>query len=77
MVRAGYRPLHVEKASADELDTFEAGFLHGDEEWLMTHGGHPRAAEIRARADEHRRRWLHGYRGAFGFAYLTLARPTD
>jgi len=71
-VGAGYRPLHLETSSRDELDAFESGFLADSEEWLLTHPDHPRAAEIRSRADEHRRRWLYGYREAFGFAYLTL-----
>lgn len=33
------------------------------------------AGEDDARADEHRRRWLNGYRNGFGFAYLTLGVP--
>lgn len=71
---AGFRPLWIEASSREELDAFEAGFLADEEEWLHTHPGHPLAAEVRQRADEHRRRWLHGYRNAFGFAYLTLGR---
>jgi SAM-dependent methyltransferase len=73
-VAAGFRPLWIETANRDELDAFESGFLADEEEWLLTHPGHPLAAEVRERADEHRRRWLQGYRGAFGFAYLTLGR---
>ena len=72
---AGYRLLYAETSSRDELDAFESGFLADDEEWLLTHADHPLAQEVRNRADEHRRRWLHGYRNAFGFAYLTLGRP--
>lgn len=70
-VAAGYRPLWVEAASQDELFAFESGYLADLEEWLMRHDD----AEVRARADEHRSRWLHGYRNAFGFAYLTLGVP--
>ena len=70
-VEAGYRPLWVETADEDELFAFESGYLADLEEWLMHHDD----VAVRARADEHRSRWLHGYRNAFGFAYLTLGVP--
>lgn len=72
---AGLRPLHIETSSQDELDAFESGYLADYEEWLLTHPAHPDAEQIRAKADDHRNRWLHGYRAGFGFAYLTLGRP--
>jgi SAM-dependent methyltransferase len=72
---AGLRPLWIESSSRDELDAFESGFLADDEEWLLTHPDHPDAEAVRARADDHRQRWLHGYRNNFGFAFLTLGRP--
>ncbi|MFC7486796.1 SAM-dependent methyltransferase [Knoellia sp. CPCC 206453] len=71
-VEAGFRPLWIETANEDELFAFESGYLADLEEWLLHHDD----AEVRARADEHRKRWLHGYRNAFGFAYLTLGVPT-
>ena len=74
-VDSGFRPLWVEAADADEWDAFESGFLADSEEWLMTHADHPDAPKIRAQADEHRRRWLHGYRNGLGFGYLTLGVP--
>lgn len=74
-VAEGYRPLHIEAANADELDAFESGFLADWEEWLVAHPGHPDVDRVRAAADGHRTRWLRGYRGAFGFAYLTLGVP--
>lgn len=74
-VGLGYRPLHVETANADEWNAFESGFLADLEEWLMQHAGHPDADRIRADADDHRRRWLNGYRHGLGFAYLTLGVP--
>ncbi|WP_020519583.1 SAM-dependent methyltransferase [Catelliglobosispora koreensis] len=74
-VEAGYRPLYTEESSLNELDAFESGYLADYEEWLIKNPAHPRAQEVRAQSDEHRRRWLHGYRGAFGFAYLTLGVP--
>jgi SAM-dependent methyltransferase len=43
------------------------------EQWLLSHPDSPDAARVRAVADDHRRGWLHGYRGTLGFAYLTLA----
>ena len=39
---------------------------------LAAHPGHPRAAEIRERVDQHRSFWLRGYYGLLGLAYLTL-----
>lgn len=75
-VAAGFRPLVTETSTVDELDAFESGFLADDEEWLLTHPDHPDAGQVGARADEHRDRWLHGYRAGFSFAYLTLGRPT-
>ncbi len=74
-VAAGFRPLRIETSNTDELDAFESGYLADLEEWLMTHQDHPDAGGVRARAEEHRQRWLHGYRGAFGYAYLTLGVP--
>ncbi|MEU4160817.1 hypothetical protein [Actinoplanes sp. NPDC026670] len=66
----GFRPLWVEAA-----DAFESGFLADAEEWLLTHPDHVRAEAVRACADDHRQRWLHGYRNNFGFGYMTLGRP--
>jgi SAM-dependent methyltransferase len=71
---AGFRPLYIEEANPDELDALESGFLADSEEWLLARSDHPDAAQVRAHADEHRNRWLRGYRRAFGFAYLTLGR---
>ncbi len=74
-IAAGFRPLWIESSSRDELDAFESGFLADDEEWLLTHPDAAGAEAVRARADDHRRRWLHGYRNNFGFGLLTLGRP--
>lgn len=71
-IGAGFRPLYVETANTDEWDAFESGYLADDEEWLLTHAGHPGAQRITAAADDHRNRWLRGYRNGLGFAYLTL-----
>jgi len=74
-IGTGFRPLYVETANRDESDAFESGYLADDEEWLLTHAGHGEAERIRIAADEHRARWLRGYRNGLGFAYLTLGRP--
>ena len=71
-VEAGFRPAWIEAASLQEWDDFESGYQCDEEEWLATHDGHPRAAQIRSRVDQHRSYWLRGYRGILGLAYLTL-----
>jgi SAM-dependent methyltransferase len=71
-VAAGFRPAWIEVASLAEWDDFESGYQADEEEWLATHGDHPRAAALRERLDQHRSYWLRGYRGILGFAYLTL-----
>lgn len=73
-VAAGFRPEWIEVASDDEWDAFESGYAADREEWLVRHPGHDRAAEVRAALDAHRSRWLSGYRGLLGQAYLTLLR---
>jgi len=70
-VEAGFRPLWIEAANADELFAFESGYLADVEEWLVRHPDDT----LRAKNDDHRTRWLHGHRNGFGFAYLTLAKP--
>ncbi|MEU6989181.1 class I SAM-dependent methyltransferase [Streptomyces sp. NPDC046465] len=71
-VEAGFRPLWVETASAEEWEEFESGYRSDVEEWLATHPDHPLAAETRTRVDAQRASWLRGYRGVLGIAYLTL-----
>ena len=45
------------------------------EQDAASHADHADAPEVRERADDHRNRWLRGYRHGLGFAYLTLGRP--
>jgi SAM-dependent methyltransferase len=71
---AGFRPLWTQTANRDEWESFESGFLADWEEWLHRYGHVPSAAEIRRKADTHRKGWLAGYRDVLGFAYLTLGR---
>lgn len=77
-VAAGFVPLWVERANADEWDAFESGYLADVGEWLVAGapGAEPdEVAERRRAYDEHRERWLRGYRHGLGFAYVTLGRP--
>ncbi|HSV39845.1 MAG TPA: methyltransferase [Nocardioidaceae bacterium] len=69
-VSAGFRPVWTEVASQDELFAFESGFLADIEEWLVQHDD----PALRAKNDDHRNRWLHGYRNGFGFAFLMLGK---
>ena len=71
-VGAGFRPAWIETATVEEWEDFESGYQCDEEEWLAAHPGHPRAAEIRERVDQHRSFWLRGYYGLLGLAYLTL-----
>jgi SAM-dependent methyltransferase len=71
-VAAGFRPAWTETATLEEWEDFESGYQCDDEEWLATHGGHPKAAQIRAEIDQHRSYWLRGYYDLLGQAYLTL-----
>jgi cyclopropane fatty-acyl-phospholipid synthase-like methyltransferase len=72
---AGYRVLHVAEANNDEWDDFESRWCSGYERWLLANPDHPEAPAARERVDDHRARWLHGYRGVLGFCYLTLVAP--
>jgi hypothetical protein len=62
----------IETASLEEWEDFESGYQCDEEEWLATHGAHPRAAGISERVNQHRSFWLRGYYGLLGQAYLTL-----
>jgi hypothetical protein len=62
-------------ATGTEGEEFESGSLADETEWLLRHPDHPDAAAVRERSDDHRTRWLRGYRHGLGFAYLTLGRP--
>ena len=72
---AGYRVLAVSETNDDEWDDFESRWCSGYEQWLLANSSHPEAPAARERVDDHRSRWLHGYRGVLGFCYLTLAAP--
>ena len=71
-ISAGFRLAWIETATTEEWEDFESGYQCDEEEWLADHAGHPEAAAIRARVDQHRSHWLRGYYGLLGLAYLTL-----
>lgn len=69
----GFTVSHVDVASQDEWDRFETGFAHRLERWLDRHpSDHPEGAEVRKQLDEQRTRYLKGYRGVLGMAYINL-----
>jgi hypothetical protein len=72
IVSAGFRPAWIKPATLEEWEDFESGYQCDEEEWLATHGDHPKVAEISERIDQHRSFWLRGYYGLLGQAYLTL-----
>jgi cyclopropane fatty-acyl-phospholipid synthase-like methyltransferase len=72
---AGFRPLVVSEASMVEWDSFESRYAAAWERWLLANPDALEVDQVRARADAHRNRWLRGYRGVLGFAYLTLGVP--
>lgn len=71
----GYRPLRLCQATLDEWDAFQSGHALGWERWLEANPDSPHRAAVTAKADTHRAHWLHGWREALGFAYLTLRSP--
>jgi cyclopropane fatty-acyl-phospholipid synthase-like methyltransferase len=74
-IASGFRVLSVSEANDDEWDDFESRWCSGYERWLLANADHPEAPAAREHVDDHRTRWLHGYRGVLGFAYLTLVAP--
>jgi ubiquinone/menaquinone biosynthesis C-methylase UbiE len=70
---AGWRVIHLSVASQLEWDDFESTFRAGRQEWLLTHAGDPRAADVRDWLDARERQYVEVYRGVLGFAYLVLA----
>jgi SAM-dependent methyltransferase len=70
---AGWRVIHLSTADQREWDDFESTFRAGRQEWLIGHGGDPRAAGIRDWLDTRERQYVEVYRQVLGFAYLVLA----
>ena len=70
----GWRLLHLSVADEREWDDFESRHRAGQEEWLLTNGDDPRAAEVRDRQDHRWNEYLTAYRGVLGLAYLVVAR---
>lgn len=71
---SGFTVVGVDVATQDEWDEFEAGFARRLERWLESHPeDHPDAPAIREQLSDQRTRYLEGYRGVLGLAYLTLS----
>jgi SAM-dependent methyltransferase len=70
---AGWRVIHLSTADQREWDDFESTWRAGRQEWLIGHGGDPRAAEVRDWLDTRERGYVEVYRQVLGFAYLVLA----
>jgi cyclopropane fatty-acyl-phospholipid synthase-like methyltransferase len=68
---------HAWGGTAAALDALRLLVRPGGRVLLLANPDDPEAERVRAKADEHRKRWLRGYRGVLGFAYLTLARPAE
>jgi SAM-dependent methyltransferase len=70
---SGFAVMAVHEASLDEWDEFESGYTACYARWLTEHEpDDPDADEVRARARRQQERYLHGYRGILGLAYLQL-----
>jgi len=70
---SGFTVVGVDVATQDEWDEFESGFARRLERWLESHPeDHPDAPSVREQLDDQRTRYLAGYRGILGMAYLTL-----
>jgi cyclopropane fatty-acyl-phospholipid synthase-like methyltransferase len=69
----GFTVSRVEVADLDEWDHFESGFTGRLTRWLERHpADHEDAAAVREQLRDQRGRYLDGYRGVLGMAYLNL-----
>ncbi len=70
---AGFMAVAVEEASQEEWDRFESGYCACYARWIAEHDvDHVDAPQVRAASRDQRRRYLRGYRGVLGHAYLQL-----
>ncbi|MFJ7279713.1 SAM-dependent methyltransferase [Kitasatospora sp. NPDC098663] len=68
----GWTPVSGYVSSPQEWDDYEFAWTGALAEWALEHPDDPDAAAAREAADRHRREWLHGYRGTFGFVTYLL-----
>ena len=68
--RFGFEPGYGHVSTAGEWDDYEWSWTGALVDWALTEAADPTAALEAART--HRREWLGGYRGQFGFATLVL-----
>jgi SAM-dependent methyltransferase len=72
-VAAGFMPMAVHEADAQEWDDFESGYSACYARWLAEHAvDHPDAEEVGRKAKRQRDAYFRGYRGILGMAYLQL-----
>ncbi|WP_291279076.1 methyltransferase domain-containing protein [Galactobacter sp.] len=69
----GFSVANVEVATQGEWDAFEAGFRAGFEHWIHAHpADHEDQQEVHRQLQDQRDRYMNGYRGVLGMAYLSL-----
>lgn len=69
----GFTVMEADVATDEEWDQFEWGFARRLERWLQSHpSDHPEAGEIREQWHDQRDRYVNGYRGVLGMAYINL-----
>lgn len=71
---AGWVPVYGHVSTAAEWDAYEWSWVGSLARWALDHPEHPDGTQALRTADEHRRGWLHGYRGTLGFVTLLLRR---
>jgi SAM-dependent methyltransferase len=68
----GWIPVAGHQSTQAELDDYEWSWTGSLAEWALDHESHLLAPDANRLANEHRRGWLRGYRGTFGFTTLLL-----
>lgn len=70
---AGFMAMAVEEASQEEWDRFESGYCACYARWIAEHDvDHGDARQVLAAGRDQQRRYLRGYRGVLGHAYLQM-----
>jgi SAM-dependent methyltransferase len=73
----GWTPVYGHVSTAEEWDDYEWSWTGTLADWALTHPKHPGHGDALAAANDHRRAWLHGYRGTLGFVTLLLRRTSQ
>ncbi|MQA98354.1 MAG: methyltransferase domain-containing protein [Streptosporangiales bacterium] len=72
VVADGWAPVYGHVSTLEEWDEYEWCWTGTLTRWAADNPGDPGAADAVKAAEEHRRAWLHGYRGTLGFLTLVL-----